>query len=48
MPLGSLAAGVALDAVGGTMTLAAIGALLILAATLFSLRPAVRTARLAS
>jgi predicted MFS family arabinose efflux permease len=46
MPLGSLAAGLALDAVGGTTTLGAIGVLLILAAGLFGLRPAVRTARL--
>jgi MFS transporter, ENTS family, enterobactin (siderophore) exporter len=48
MPFGSLVAGLALDAVGGTKTLAAIGVLLVAASMLFTLRPAVRTARLTS
>jgi predicted MFS family arabinose efflux permease len=47
MPLGSLATGIALDAVGGAVTLAAMGTLLIVTAGVFALVPAVRRARLA-
>jgi MFS family permease len=47
MPVGSLVAGIALDSVGGAVTLAAMGALLIAAAGGFALLPAVRRARLA-
>jgi MFS family permease len=47
MPLGSLAAGIALDAVGGGATLTAMGALLLVTAGGFALLPAVRKARLA-
>lgn len=46
MPLGSLAAGIALDAVGGGPTLVAMGGLLLATAGLFALLPAVRTARI--
>jgi MFS family permease len=48
MPIGSLAAGLALDAVGGSTTLVATGVLVILAGGLFSLRPVVRQARIAA
>jgi hypothetical protein len=47
MPIGSLAAGIALDAVGGGATLAAMGALLLVTAGGFALLPDVRRARLA-
>jgi ENTS family enterobactin (siderophore) exporter len=46
-PIGSLAAGLALDAVGGTFTVVAIGLLLIVVGLGFATRPAVRRARLA-
>ena len=46
MPLGSLAAGLALDAVGGGVTLAVMGAALLLAGGLFALLPDVRGARI--
>jgi MFS family permease len=46
MPIGSLATGLALDAVGGNQTLMAMGALMIAAGTLFALLPAIRGARL--
>jgi ENTS family enterobactin (siderophore) exporter len=47
-PIGSLTAGLALDAVGGTTTMIAIGSLLLLVGGTFALRPAVRRARLAA
>jgi ENTS family enterobactin (siderophore) exporter len=47
-PIGSLTAGIALDAVGGTTTMIAIGSLLLLVGGGFALRPAVRRARLAA
>jgi hypothetical protein len=47
MPIGSLVVGVALDAVGGDTTLAAMGALLMAAGAGFALVPTVRRARLA-
>lgn len=47
MPAGSLAVGLALDAFGGGVTLAAMGLLLVGAAGVFSLVPEVRRARLA-
>ncbi len=47
MPLGSLAAGIALDAVGGGATIAVMGVLLVAAAGGFALLPDVRRARLA-
>jgi MFS family permease len=47
MPIGSLAAGIALDAVGGGTTLTAMGALLLVTAGGFALLPDVRRARLA-
>jgi MFS family permease len=46
-PIGSLTAGIALDAVGGTTTMVAIGAILMAVGGVFALRPAVREARLA-
>jgi MFS family permease len=46
MPVGSLVTGVALDAVGGGVTLGAMGFLLIASALLFSLQAQVRRARL--
>jgi hypothetical protein len=48
MPVGSLAAGIALDAAGGGATLAAMGALLLVTAGGFALLPDVRRARLAA
>ena len=47
-PIGSLTAGLALDAVGGTTTMVAIGAILVLVGAGFASRPAVRRARLAA
>ena len=47
MPIGSLVAGLALDAVGGATTLTAMGALLVATAGAFTLVPVVRRARLA-
>jgi hypothetical protein len=47
MPVGSLVAGLALDAVGGAVTLAVMGSLLVVTAGAFALLPAVRRARLA-
>jgi MFS family permease len=47
-PIGSLGAGLALDAVGGTWTLVAMGSLLVLVGLGFATRPAVRLARLAA
>jgi len=47
-PIGSLSAGLALDAIGGTATMVAIGTLLVLVGGIFALRPAVRRARLAA
>ncbi len=47
MPVGSLVAGVALDTVGGGVTLLAMGVLLVVAAAGFALLPDVRRARLA-
>ena len=46
MPIGSLVTGVALDAVGGGTTLVGMGVLMVGAAALFALLPAVRGARL--
>ncbi len=46
MPIGSLAAGLALDAVGGGVTLAVMGAGLVIAGGLFALLPDVRGARI--
>ncbi len=46
MPIGSLAAGIALDAAGGGTTLAAMGVLLLVTAAGFALLPDVRRARL--
>jgi len=46
MPIGSLAAGIALDAVGGGVTLWAMGAGLLLAALAFGLMPDLRGARI--
>jgi MFS family permease len=45
-PIGSLTAGLALDAVGGTTTMVVIGGLLMLVGGVFALRPAVRRASL--
>jgi MFS family permease len=47
MPVGSLVAGVALDAVGGGVTLTVMGVLLIITAAGFALLPDVRGARIA-
>jgi hypothetical protein len=47
MPIGSLAAGIALDAVGGGTTLTVMGVLLIAVAGAFTFVPVVRRARLA-
>lgn len=46
MPVGSLVAGIALDAVGGTLTLAVMGSALLAAALLFALMPDLRSARI--
>ena len=45
MPIGALVTGILLDAVGGTVTLTLMGALLVVAAAGFSLLPNVRNAR---
>ena len=47
MPVGSLAAGIALDAIGGGATLALMGLGLVAAGAGFALVPNVRRARLA-
>ncbi len=47
-PIGSITAGLALDAVGGTTTMVVIGGLLMLVGGVFALRPAVRRASLAA
>ena len=46
MPIGSLVAGIALDAVGGQATLAAMGGLILVVVVVFALMPDVRRARL--
>jgi ENTS family enterobactin (siderophore) exporter len=46
MPIGSLVAGVALDAIGGQATLAAMGGLILVVVVAFGLMPDVRRARL--
>ena len=48
MPVGSLVAGIALDAIGGGPTLTVMGVLLIVAGAGFALLPDVRRARLAA
>jgi predicted MFS family arabinose efflux permease len=45
MPVGALITGILLDAVGGTVTLTLMGALLVVSAAGFSLLPNVRNAR---
>lgn len=45
-PIGALAAGLALDAAGGTTTMVAIGALLVLTGSLYAVSPRIRRARL--
>jgi MFS family permease len=46
MPIGSLVAGIALDAIGGQATLAAMGGLILVVVVVFGLMPDVRRARL--